>query len=92
MGKSAHTSIAGQKLLFFTSMAAAKELNSVICAPTTVHLCYLEMPKLQKDLQNLVCGCCTGYSERETKMVCSDFKVFIANAICCVDFQGHSSP
>lgn len=54
MGKSAHTSIAGQKLLVFTSMAVAKELNSVICALTTAHLCHLEMPELQKDLRDPV--------------------------------------
>lgn len=89
MGKSAHTSIAGQKLLVFTSMAVAKELNSVICALTTAHLCHLEMAELQKDLQDPVWGCFTGYSEWETNMACSDFKEFIANAICRVDFQGH---
>lgn len=48
-GKLAPTAIAGQKWLVYTSLAAAKEGNSVIFLPIAIYLCYLEMPKLQKD-------------------------------------------
>lgn len=51
MGEAALTDIAGQKYPVYTSLAAAKELNSVIFLPIAIHLSQLELPKLQKGLK-----------------------------------------
>lgn len=51
MGEPALTDMAGQKYPVYSTLAAAKELNSVIFLPIAIHLSWLEMPQLQKSLK-----------------------------------------
>lgn len=51
MGEPALTDMAGRKYPVHSTLAAAKELNSVIFLPIAIHLSWLEMPQLQKGLK-----------------------------------------
>lgn len=96
MGEPALTDSAGQQYPVYTSLAAAKELNSGVFLPIAIHLSQLEMPKLQKGLKGTTLHRLWGEAgflvtpKGKHNMVCSDFKEFITNATCCEDFQEHT--